>query len=194
MLLRELFCALSNKINMRTSIKHQPRRMNRIAQTLDACDASGAQRASVHQQCIQFHAPIAGEKTAASGIEGVIVFENGYGSLNGIHCRCAFRKQGVSGMESIGNAALMRRDHIVGNGPGAPVNQEYRCVWHTRLLIVSGKTAMSPSGRMLNHIWICLSASGCNLFAGLCQESADFFCTVVQNFFCEALKLCRNAA
>ena len=39
---------------------------------------------AVHEQGVELHAAVAGEEAAASGVEGVVVFEDGDGGLDRI--------------------------------------------------------------------------------------------------------------
>src|SRR5271170_2365149 len=152
MLLCEFFRALADEVDVRTLIENEARGLNGIAQALDAGHASGAHGASVHEQGVELHAAIAGEEAAASGIEGVVVFEDGNGGLDCVYSRCTFVELCVSGTESVGDAALMRFDHVVRDGPGSAVNQKYGCVWHTRLLIVSCRNRDAPLRARAAHL------------------------------------------
>src|SRR5215468_4313320 len=73
-LFRKALRAFGDKVDMRAFIEHQPRGLNGIADALYAANAAGAQGGAVHHQGIELHAAIAGEKAAAAGIKGFVVF------------------------------------------------------------------------------------------------------------------------
>ena len=80
----EFFGALANEVDVRAPVEHQARGLNGIAQALDAGDSAGAHRASIHEESIKLDAPVAGEKAAAPGVEGGVVFEFGDGGFDGV--------------------------------------------------------------------------------------------------------------
>src|SRR5262249_48650920 len=137
--LSELFGTLTDEIHMGTFVEHQPRCANGIAQALDTGYATGAHGAAVHEECIELHTAIAGKEAATSSMECIVIFEDGNCGFNRIDSRRAFAEQSITSGQSIGHAALVRVDHVIGNSPGAAVDQEYRCMWHTRTPDCIGK-------------------------------------------------------
>ena len=59
--------ARPDKVDVRTFVEHQPGRPDGITQPFHAGHAAGAQFLAVHQQCIELHPSVAGEKAAAAG-------------------------------------------------------------------------------------------------------------------------------
>src|SRR5437899_8333480 len=72
----ELLCTFPHEVNVRALAENFARGAHGIAQTLDAADASGAERSSVHDEGAELDLAIAVEEAAASGVEGLVVFHD----------------------------------------------------------------------------------------------------------------------
>ena len=79
------FGPFSDEINVRALVKYLLRGANRVPDALHATHTAGAQRSPIHHERIALHAAVPVEKTAAAGIEGVIILEHDHGCLNRIH-------------------------------------------------------------------------------------------------------------
>ncbi len=58
--------------------------LNGVAEAFDAGDAAGAEVGTVHEEGVELDAAVAGEEGAAAGVEGVVVFHDGDGGLDGV--------------------------------------------------------------------------------------------------------------
>jgi hypothetical protein len=88
----ELLGAIADEVDMVALFEDQAGGLNGIAQALDAGYASGLHAAAVHEERVKLDAAVGGEKAAAAGVEGGVVFEDGDGGFNGIEGGCAARK------------------------------------------------------------------------------------------------------
>jgi hypothetical protein len=116
--------------------------VNGVAQALDAGDAAsahGAACATVHEKCVELDPAIAGEKGASARVEGLIVFEDGDSSFNGIDGGGATIEQGVAGEECTADAAAVGFDGVVRNGPGAAMDEENGLGWHANFSSYMGR-------------------------------------------------------
>jgi hypothetical protein len=120
----KLLSAGAYKVNVGALFEDEAGGLDGIAEALDAGHAASFHAAAVHEESIELDAPVGGEKAAASGVEGGIVFENANGCLDGIQCRPAERKNGVAGFKRVANAGLVGGCRFWGDGPGATVDQK----------------------------------------------------------------------
>src|SRR5437899_5498193 len=134
----ELLGAFADKIHVRTLAENLAGGAHRIAQPLDTADASGAERGSVHDERIELDFAVAIEEAAASGVEGLVVFHDDDGFLDGIERRAAAFEHAPSRGQRVGHAAEVRVDHVVGYGPSAAMNDQNRMSWQE----VSPESAM----------------------------------------------------
>ena len=107
---------------------------NRVAQTLDAADATTAQGRAVHDEGVELHFAVAVQKAAASGVEGLVVFHHDDGFFDRVEGRAAIFQGAPSGSGGVAHAVEMCFDHVVGNRPGAAVNDQNRIRWHSQSL------------------------------------------------------------
>ena len=120
----ELFRTGGNEVDVGTFLQNQAGGLDGIPNALDAGHAAGFHAASIHEQGVKLDTAVGGKKAAAAGVEGGVVFENGYGCLHGIECGAAARKEMVAGLEGMEHASLMRGRSILGNGPCATVDEK----------------------------------------------------------------------
>ena len=126
--LRKLFGARTDKIHVRTLLKHETRRVNGISQALDASHAARFHSSAIHQERVELDASVGSKKTASAGVEGGIVFEDGDGSLYCVDSRATARKDLVADFKRMANAGFMSRRCFWGDSPGAAVNEKSRVV------------------------------------------------------------------
>jgi len=122
--LGKVLCAGADEVDVLAFFKDQAGGLNGVAQALDAGYAAGLHAAAVHEKRIELDAAVGGEKTAAAGIEGGIVFEDGDGGLDGVEGRCSAREKGVAGFKGAADAGLMGASGVGWNGPCATMNEE----------------------------------------------------------------------
>jgi hypothetical protein len=85
----EVLGSLTDEIDVWTFFKDQASGLNGIAQALDTGYAAGLHASAVHEESVELDAAVGGEKAAASGIKGGVVFEDGDGGFDGIERGCA---------------------------------------------------------------------------------------------------------
>jgi hypothetical protein len=126
--LGEGFGAGADEVDVRALLENDARGVDRIANTLDAGDATGLHAAAVHEESIELHAAVGSEEATASGVEGGVVFKDGDGCLDGIDGCAAAGQDFMAGFESAAHAGFVGGGICVGDGPGASVNEERRVV------------------------------------------------------------------
>jgi len=112
------------EVNMRTSFEDQASGLNGVAKALDAGYAAGLHATAVHEEGVELDAAVGGEKAAAAGIEGGVVFEDGDGGFDGVEGGCAAGEKGVAGFEGAADAGFMSGSGVGGDGPCATMNDE----------------------------------------------------------------------
>ena len=120
----EVLRAFADEINVRAFAQNLARGAHRIAQALDAADAAGAERGAVHDEGVELDFAVAIEKAAASGVEGLVVFHDDDGFLDGVERRAAALEHAPSRSQRVGDAANVGVDHVIGHGPRAAVNDQ----------------------------------------------------------------------
>ena len=91
---------------------------------LDAADASGTQRAAVHDQRVELYFAVAIEKAPASGVKGLVIFHDHDCFLDRIERRTAAAEHFPSRRQGVADAIQMRVDHVIRNGPGAAMDEQ----------------------------------------------------------------------
>ena len=121
---------------------------NRVAQALDAADAAAAEGRAVHDESVELHFAVAVQETAASGVESFVVFENDDGFFDRVESRAAAFQHAPSGGGGIAHTVEVRLDHVIGNGPGAAVNDQNGIGWHFQSLreVAGDSLALRKSG------------------------------------------------
>jgi hypothetical protein len=97
-----------------------------IAQALDASHAAGAERGSIHDECVELDFAVAIEKAAASRVESLVVFHDDDGFLDGVERGAAKFEHAPSRSQSVADAANVGVDHVIRHGPRAPMNHQNR--------------------------------------------------------------------
>ena len=76
-----------------------------------------------HQQRVELDAAIAGKKAAAPCVVGIVVLEDGDGSLHRIESLRPLLQQGVASGQRIRDAVLVRLHHVIWNIPSPAVHK-----------------------------------------------------------------------
>jgi hypothetical protein len=116
-----------------TLLKDQTRCVDRIAQPFDAGHATsthGSAHSAIHEQCIELDFAIPREEGAAARVKGLVVFEDGDSGLYRIDRGGATLEQRVAGKKSTANAKGVGFDCVIGDGPGAAMNEKYGLIGH----------------------------------------------------------------
>jgi hypothetical protein len=141
-----------------------------IAQPLDAGYAAGAHAAGdspVHQQRVELDFALAGEKGATTGIEGFVVFEDRDSGLYRIDRGSAALQQRIAGKQRTANAEGVGIDGVVGNGPGAAMNEKDGLIGHANRSSYMGSSGgLSSCGNgCLDYLHIdCVDSLGIGIF------------------------------
>jgi len=122
--LGEGFGTCSYEVDVRAFVEDEAGGLDGVAEVFDAGYAAGAEGGSVHQKGVELNAAFAGEETAASGVEGGVVFEDSYGGFHGVGRGAAFFEDLIAGGESLGYSALVVFGHFCWDGPGTAVDEE----------------------------------------------------------------------
>ena len=80
--------------------------MDGVAEAFDTGDATGSHAAAVHEERVELDAAVGGEKAAATGVEGGVVFKNGDGGFDGVKSGATAGEDGVSSLEGGSDAGL----------------------------------------------------------------------------------------
>src|SRR5258706_11567481 len=116
--------AFCDKINVRAFAKNFTGSANRIRDTLNASHAPGAQSSAIHNEGIELDLAVAIQKAAAPGVECLVVFHDGYGFFDRVERRSAAFEDAPSGGSAVADAVAVSIHHVIGNGPGAAVNDK----------------------------------------------------------------------
>ena len=81
------------------------------------------------------------QETASSGVEGCIVFHVDHGRLDSIQRRAAAFQNGPTGCQGLADAVDVCVDRVVGDGPGAAVDNQYWIAHNPGLLVAVGTMA-----------------------------------------------------
>jgi len=128
----EVLRAGTDEVDMRALFEDQAGGLNGVAQALDTGHAAGLHAAAVHKESIELDAAVGGEKAAAAGVEGGVVFEDGDGGFDGVEGGCAAREKGVAGFERVADTGLVGASGVGGDGPGTTVDEESGSVGNRR--------------------------------------------------------------
>jgi len=118
--------ALGDEHHVRPVFEESARETDGIADTLDGGDGAGAERSAVHHDGVAFHAAIEVEMGTGAGVEDRGVFEDDDGGFHGIEGGAAASQNGPAGFEGAAAAILAGFDGVVGDIPGAAVDDERR--------------------------------------------------------------------
>jgi len=120
----KLLGARADEIDVGALLKYQPGGLNGITQPLDAGYASRFHAASIHEQGIELHAAIGGEKAASASVEGRVVLQYSDGGFDCIKSRTTSREKFIAGFQCVADAVFVGFSSLGGNGPGTAVNQQ----------------------------------------------------------------------
>ncbi len=120
----EALGADADEVDVGAFIEDEARGADGVGEVLDAGDAAGAEVFAVHEEGVELDAAVAGEKGAAPGVEGVVVFHDDDGGLDGVEGGATAAEDLPAGVECVADAALVGGDAGVGHGPGAAVDEK----------------------------------------------------------------------
>ena len=123
-----------DKIDVRAFAQDLAGGANRIAQALNTTDASGTERAAVHDERVHLHLAVTVQKTAAAGVEGFVVFHDDNRFFHRVERRAATFEHTPSGSQRVADAAEVRVHHVVGNRPRPTVDDQNRIAWQRSAL------------------------------------------------------------
>ncbi len=126
MLAGEALGAGADEVDMRRLLEDESGGADGVAKTLHAGDAAGAESRAVHEESVELDAAVAGEKGAATGVEGVVVFHGHDGGLDGLDGGRSALKKAPAGAQGFPDAALVGGDGRIGHGPGPAVKEQNR--------------------------------------------------------------------
>jgi hypothetical protein len=122
----EVFGAFGDEHHVGTLFENGARGANRILDPAQAGDGTCAKRGGVHNDGVAFDVAIEREMRAVAGVEGGIIFENDDSGFNGVEGVAAVLENGPAGVESAEAACSAGVNGIVGNVPGAAMNNQRR--------------------------------------------------------------------
>jgi hypothetical protein len=114
----------ADEVDVRALFEDQASGLNGVAESLDAGYAAGLHAAAVHEKGVELNAAVGGEKAAAAGVEGGVVFEYSDGGFDGIEGRATAREDGVAGLERVADTGLVGLSGVGGDGPCATVDEK----------------------------------------------------------------------
>jgi hypothetical protein len=120
----ELLGTVADEVDMVALFENQAGGLYGIAKALDASHSTGLHAAAVHEKSIELDAAIGGEKAAAAGVEGGVVFEDGDGGFDGIESGCSAREESIAGFKSLADTVQVVSSGVGGDGPCATVHEE----------------------------------------------------------------------
>ena len=120
----EVLGAFRNKHHVRALFKHNACRANGIFHAAQTGDRPCPQSGSVHDDRVALNVAIEVQVRTEAGVEDGIVFQDDDRGLDGIESRTAFGKHGPTGAQSALTTAMAGDDSVIGNIPGAAVNNE----------------------------------------------------------------------
>jgi len=109
---------------MRASFENGAGQAYGILDAVQASDGARAKSGRVHHDRITFYLTIEIEMRAIAGVEDGIVLENGDGSFDGVKGVAALRENRPADLKGAAAASLARFDGLIGDVPGATVNDE----------------------------------------------------------------------
>jgi len=131
----EAFGAFGDEIDVRALFEHLAGDDDGVAHALDASDASGAKRGAAHHHGIELDLTVSVKEAAASGVEGIVVFHDDDGSLDGFNGATTALEHTPSSGKRVADTVDVSIDKVVRNGPGSAMDQKNRLI---------GQAASSP--------------------------------------------------
>ena len=120
----ELLGAGSDEVDVGAFLENEARGVNGIAQVLDASDAAGFHATAVHEESVELHAAVGGEKASATSVKGRVIFEDGNCCFDRVECGAATGENFVAGDEGVSHACLVGGCRIRRNSPGSAMDEE----------------------------------------------------------------------
>jgi len=122
----EIFGAFGDKHHVGAFFEDRAGGLDRIFDAAQARDRAGAEGGGVHDDGVAFDVTIEGEVGAKAGVEDRVIFEDDDGGFDGVERVAAVFENVPAGLESAEAAGFAGVDGIIGNVPGAAVNDERR--------------------------------------------------------------------
>jgi hypothetical protein len=120
----EIFSAFGDEHHMRALFEDGARSLDGIFDVAEAGDGAGAESGGVHDDGVAFDVAVEGEMGAEAGVEDGIVFEDDDGGFDGVEGVAAIFENFPAGLKSAEAAGFAGVDSIIGDVPGAAVNDE----------------------------------------------------------------------
>jgi hypothetical protein len=120
----ELFRSFGDEHHVRAFFKNGAGRANGIFHVAQAGDSPCAQRGRVHDDGVALDVSVKGEMRSVTRIEDGIVFENNDSSFDRLEGVAAIPENGPAGMKRAETPGFAGINGIVGDVPGATVNNE----------------------------------------------------------------------
>jgi len=122
----EIFGALGDEHHVGTFFEDRAGGLDGIFNATQSCDGASAERCGVHDDGVALDVAIKSEMRAEAGIEDGIVFEDDDGGFDGVE-RVATGFQNIpASLKSAKAAGFTNVDGIIGDVPGAAMNNEGR--------------------------------------------------------------------
>jgi hypothetical protein len=120
----ELFRTLRDEHHVGTFFEDGARSLNGIFDAAESSDGTGFECGGIHDDGVAFDVAVEIEVGAVACVEDGIIFEGGDGGFDGVERVSTFGEDGVAGAESTKTASFAGFDGVVGDVPGAAVNDE----------------------------------------------------------------------
>ena len=120
----------TDEVDVGALLKDQTGGADGIAEALDAGNAACAESGTFHEQGVELDAAFAGKEGTPTGVEGVVVFEDGYSSFNRINGGGAASEERGASLEGGEDACFVGGTERVRDGPGAAVDEQNGLNWH----------------------------------------------------------------
>jgi hypothetical protein len=120
----KLLSTCADEVDVGALLEDEAGGLNGIAKALDAGYSAGLHAAAVHEQGIELNSTVGGEKAAAAGVEGGVVFKDGDSGFDGVEGGAAKGKDFITGFESFADTLPMGCGGFGRDGPGTAVDEE----------------------------------------------------------------------
>jgi hypothetical protein len=120
----EALGAFRNEHHVRALFKHSAGRANGIFDTAQTGDGTRSQSGSIHNNGVAFDVAIEIQVRAEASVEHGIVFQHHDGGFDGIESGATFSEYRPTGAQGVLTAGVASDHSIIGNIPGAAVNNE----------------------------------------------------------------------
>src|SRR6266446_772373 len=123
--------AFGDEIDVRAFTEDLARGADGVGDAFHASYTSSSKSTAVHDEGVELDLAIAIEEAAAAGVEGLVVFHDDYGFFDCVEGRAAALEDAPSSSGGVADAIEMSVHHVIGNGPGAAVDDQNRIDWQT---------------------------------------------------------------